>query len=200
MSDFNENSQELIDIVTENKNLDDNAILGLLIGQGVLFNKAKGILNKILVSQGLRMTKAQRDDKAEELLAAFSVTDETTAEEVSDQIDMLMDELDCTKAAARIYVKAMFDEAEIAFPKVATTGGGKRGPKAPGMSGDVRTSANFALENPEEIENDKEAFKDYMDANGGSTTRSGKDKSGNWYSAVVDLRLFGKEWLDKHCN
>ena len=200
MPELNEDTQELIDLVTANKDAEDNVILGLLIGQGVQFNKAKGLLNKILVSQGLRMTKAQRDEKAEELISAFSITEETTGEEVADQIEMLMDELDCTKAAARTYVKAAFEDVEVEYPKVASTGGGKRGPREPGMRGDVLIAANFALLHPEPIENDLEEFKNYMDENGGSTTRSGKDKSKNWYSGVVDLRLFGKRWADAHCD
>ena len=72
MTDTN---QELIDIVIENKYQDDNAICGLLIQSGVPFNKAKGVLNEILISQGLRMTKVQRDDKAEELMVAFKYTE-----------------------------------------------------------------------------------------------------------------------------
>ena len=199
MTVLNETNEELIAIVTELKDAEDNDILGKLIGKGVPFNKAKGVLDKIMVAQGFRMTKAQLDEKAEEILAAFSIDAETTPEEVNDQIDDLVDELNCTVNKARNYVKSLFTEAEIAYPKMPKKASGPRAPREPGYRGDVKISADYALENPEAGEDDQAAFKAYMDENGGSTTSSGKDKSANWYSSVIDLRIFGKQWQDKHC-
>lgn len=199
MTALNETNEDLIAIVTDNKDSDDNTILGLLVGAGVPFGKAKGILGKIMTSQGFRLTAEEMDTKAEELLAAFEVDTDTTAEEVSEQIDNLMDEMGCTLNKARNYVKAVFTGADIAYPKAAKKASGPREPRSPGYRGDVKTSADFALENPEELENDKEAFKAYMDEHGGSTTKNGTDKSARWHSSVVDLRIFGKQWQANHC-
>jgi len=199
MTALNETNEDLIAIVTELKDAEDNDILGKLIGAGVPFNKAKGVLDKIMVAQGFRMTKAQLDEKAEEILSAFGVSEDTTADEVNDQIDNLVDELGCTVMKARNYIKALFTEAEIAYPKMPKKSSGPRAPREPGYRGDVKISADFALENPEAVEDDQEAFKTYMDEHGGSTTSSGKDKAARWYSSVVDLRIFGKQWQAKHC-
>ena len=199
MTTLNETSQELIDIVTEYKDQDDNDILGKIIGIGVPFNKAKGILDKIMVAQGFRMTKVELDSKAEEILSAFSVTAETTSDEVAEQIDNLVEELGCTITKARNYVKAVFTGADIAYPKATYASSGPRAPREPGYRGDVKISADFALENPEALENDQESFKEYMDSHGGSTTKTGSDKSARWYGSVVDLRIFGKQWQAKHC-
>lgn len=195
MSDLNENSQELIDIVTENKDTDDNNLLSLLIQVGVPFNKAKGYLNKIMVSQGLRMTKAQRDEKAEELMASFSITEDTTAEEVNDQIEMLADELKTTTNVARGYVRAGFAEAEVGMPK-ASTSSGPRAPRAPGFNGDVKLAADYAIANPVAGDNDLEGFQEYMKEHNAATTKNGADKSKRWYSTVVDLRIFANAWKD----
>lgn len=196
MSSLNENSQELIDLVTEHKDQDDNDILGELVGAGVPFGKAKGVLDKIMTSQGFRLSKADMDTKAEEILASFTASTETTPEEVSEQIDNLVEELNCTINKARNYVKAVFTGADIAYPKPARKASGPREARAPGFRGDVLTAANFAIANPEAIENDQDAFKDYMNDNGGSTTKNGTDKSARWYGAVVDLRIFAKAWKD----
>ena len=164
---LNKTNEELITIVTELKDSEDNDILGKLIGAGVPFNKAKGVLDKIMVSQGFRLTKVQLDEKAEEILAAFAIDTETTPEEVNYQIDNLVDELSCTVNKARNYVKALFTDAEIAYPKMPKKASGPRAPRDPGYRGDVKISADFALENPEAVEDDKEAFKSYMDDHGG---------------------------------
>jgi len=199
MSDLNETNEELIAIAVENKDKDDNETLGLLIGKGVPFNKAKGLLKKIQEDQGLIFTKADRDSKAEEILSGFSATADTTAEEVQEQVENLMGELNCKIGVARGYVKAMFDEDELTMPKATRTASGPRAAKTPGFRGDVKLAADFALENPEAVENDEEAFKEYMNDHGGSTTKTGGDKSKRWYAGVIDLRIFGKAWQDTHC-
>lgn len=199
MSSLNETSEELITIVTDNKDSDDNTILGLLVGAGVPFGKAKGILGKIMTSQGFRLSAEEMDEKAEELLAAFSVDSDTTSDEVAEQIDNLIDELGCTANKSRNYVKALFTGADVAYPKPAKKASGPREPREPGYRGDVKTSADYALAFPEAGKNDKEDFKAYMDEHGGSLTKNGTDKSSKWYSSVVDLRIFGKAWQAKHC-
>ena len=193
-------TQDVIDCIIENAKLSDEDILGMLIPLKVPFNSAKGVLKKVLEENGLRMSKEQRDTKAKELLADFEPTEETEIDEVNEIIENLVEELGCTAGVARAYVRTLFTAVEIAMPKNSSGGGGKRGPRTPGMKGDAKLSADFAIENPEAVENDLEAFKAYMDANGGSTTRAGKDKSTRWYSAVVDFRIFGKAWQEKHCN
>jgi len=199
MSNLNENSQELIDIVTELKDQSDNDILGALVQAGAPFGKAQGYMNKIMVSQGFRLSTEETATKAEEILGAFAIDTDTTPDEVQEQIDNLVSELGCTIAKARNFVKAVFTGADIAYPKPAKKASGPRAPREPGFRGDVKTAADFALENPEAIENDQEAFKEYMDAHGGSTTKNGSDKSVRWYGAVVDLRIFGQAWQGKHC-
>jgi len=191
--------QEIIDVIVANKDKTDNTILGIIVGEyAVPFNKAKDVLKQVLEEQGLRMTKVQRDEKAAELLQDFMVSEDTSTDEVSEQVEMLVDELDCTVGIARGYVRALFEAEELKMPK-APQGGGKRTPKAPGFRGDVSIAANYALANPEPTENDKDDFKAFMDENGGSTTKTGKDKSTNWYSGVVDLRIFGKQWQEINC-
>jgi len=193
---MSEVTQEVIDLIVANKDKADNDILGIIIGEaGVAFNKAKGVLNSVLESQGLRMTKAQRDEKANELMENFEVSEDTTAEEVSEQIEMLVDELDCTVGIARAYVRSAFDSEELKMPKAAKSSG-PRAPKAPGFRGDVKIAADYAIANPDATEDDKGDFKAFMDANGGSETKAGKDKSIRWHSAVVDLRIFARQWKE----
>lgn len=196
MPELNETNEELIAIAVENKDKDDNETLGLLIGKGVPFNKAKGLLKKIQEEQGLIFTKADRDAKAEEVLSGFSVSADTTAEEVQEQVDNLMDELNCKTGMARGYVKALFDDEELAMPKAVRASAGPRTPKAPGFKGDFKSAADFALANPEPLENDLEEFKAYMEDHGGAFTSTGKDKASRWYGGVVDLRIFGKQWTE----
>jgi len=193
MTDTN---QELIDIVIENKDQDDNAICGLLIQSGVPFNKAKGVLNEILISQGLRMTKVQRDDKAEELMNAFPITEDTTSDEVVAQVETIAEELGCALIVARNYVKAAFTEAELPYPKASAGTGGPRAPRSPGFSGDAATVSSYAIQNPIATENDKQDFQDFMEANGGYLTASGKNKATRWYPTVADLRIFANQWKD----
>jgi len=194
---MSEVTQDIIDLIIANKDKDDNDILGIIIGEGgVAFNKAKGVLNSVLESQGLRMTKAQRDEKAIELMENFVASEDTTPEEVSEQIEMLVDELDCTVGIARGYVRSAFDAEELKMPKAAKATGGPRAPKVPGFRGDVKLAADYAIANPVPTEDDKGDFKAFMDGNGGSTTKSGKDKSSTWYSAVLDLRIFANQWKE----
>lgn len=193
-------SQEIVDIIVENKDKNDNEILGLIVGAGVAFGKAKSTLNRVLEEQGLRMTKAQRDEKAKELLSDFEVTEETTAEEVAEQVEVLVDELEIKPAAARAYIRPMFDEEELPMPKAERASSGPRKAKTPGFSGDVALSAEFALANPEAVEGDKEAFAEFMKGHNRDKTKSGKDKVETWYRSVVDLRIFGKKWQDAHCE
>ena len=191
-------SEEVIQTIVDNKDKNDNDILGLIIGLGVPFNKAKTVLNKILIDKGLRMTKADRDTKAEQLMEDFSATSESTVDEVNDKIEQIMEDLDCTVGVAKAYVRAAFAAEELEMPK-ATRTGGTRGPRTPGFAGDVAIAANFALANPEPTENDLEDFRACMKEQGSDVTASGKDKATRWYGAVVDLRIFGKKWADAHC-
>ncbi len=144
--------------------------------------------------------KAETDEKVEQLLAAFSIDEETTSDEVSEQMDNIVEEVGCTLIKARNYVKTLFTDADIAFPKQAKKTSGPRAARSPGHRGDVKTSADYALDFPDAQENDQEAFKAYMDERGGSTTKNGSDKAARWYGSVVDLRIFGKQWQDKHCD
>ena len=200
MPELNETNQELIDIVVEMKDKDDNLTLGEIIGKGVPFNKAKGLLKKIQEAAGLIFTKEDRDNKAEEILSGFAVSAETTADEVQEQVDNLMDELNIKVGMARGYVKAMFDDEELAMPKAVRATGGPRKPKEPGFKGDFKSAADFALANPEPSETDVEDFTKYMEEHGGAFTSSGKNKATRWFGGVVDLRIFGKQWADKHCD
>lgn len=193
---MSEISQDIVDAIVENKSKDDNDLLSIIIGMGVKFNKAKGVLNTVLEEQGLRMSKADRDAKAEELLENFSVTTETTAEEVAEQVEVLVEELDIKVPAARSYIRAMFTEQDIDMPKAVRASSGPRAPRAPGFAGDMKLAADFAIANPEALADDEEAFKTFMDENGGSTTKGGADKSKRWHGGVVDLRIFAKAWKD----
>ncbi len=196
MSSLNENSQELIDLVTEHKDQDDNDILGELVGAGVPFGKAKGVLDKIMTAQGFRLSKADMDTKAEEILASFTASEDTTPEEVSEQIDNLVEELNCTVNKARNYVKAEFTGADIAYPKVVRAKGGPRTPTAPGFKGDVLLASQFAIANPVAGENDLEDFRAFMVEREADKTRTGTDKVARWYGAVLDLRIFATAWKD----
>ncbi|MCP4176869.1 MAG: hypothetical protein GY756_03810 [bacterium] len=197
---MSETTQDIVDLIVINKDKSDNDILGLMIGQGVQFNKAKGILNSVLEEQGLRLTKVQRDEKAAEILEGFSVSVETTAEDVVDQIEAIVDEIDCTVNIARAYVRALFVAEDLPMPKAARSNV-PRAPKVPGFRGDVKIAADYAIANPDATENDLENFKTFMDDNGGSTTKTGTDKSKKWHSAVEDLRIFAKAWKDAgNCN
>lgn len=196
MTDLTENNEELVAIVVDNQDKEDNDILSLLIGASVPFNKAKGLLKKIQEAKGLIFTKEDRDVKAAELLSGFSVSSETTADEVAEQVENLMGELNCKVGIARGYVKAMFDEDEIPMPKATRATAGPRAPKAPGFRGDVKIAADFAIANPTPSDTDLEDFKAYMDDNGGSETKTGTDKSKRWYAAVLDLRIFAAQWKD----
>ena len=192
-------TEEIVQLIVDNKDKTDDEILGLVIGTGQIpFSKAKSVLQKVLIEKGLRITKEQRDDKAAEMLGGFEVSAETTPDDIATQVQELSAELDCSAKIARGYVKGLFDEADIEMPK-APKGGGTRGPRTAGFGGDVKLAAEFAIENPEPVEDDLAAFKVYMDENGGSTTRAGADKSARWYNGVVDLRIFGKQWAEKHC-
>ena len=194
-----EATEEVKQYIIDNHKLSDEEILGGLIPLSVPFNSAKGVLKAVLEENGLRLSKAQRDSKAADLLSDFEPNDETEVDEVNEMIENLVTELDCTANIARAYVRAIFVENEVSMPK-ASGGGGKKGPRAPGMKGDVKLSADFAIANPEEGEgSDLAAFKAYMDENGGSVTKNGKDKSAKWYSSVADLRIFGKKWQETHC-
>lgn len=189
-------AQEIVDLIVENKDKSDNDILGMIIGQGIPFNKAKNVLNSVLVEQGLRLTKEQRDEKASELMESFEVSSETTADEVSDQIESLVDELGCTANVARAYVRAAFTAEDIDMPKAPRSPAGPRAPREPGFRGDVKIAADYAIKHPEPTENDEADFKAFMDENGGSTTKSGADKSKKWYGGVADLRIFAKAWKE----
>ena len=196
---LNAQSPEIIEIVTTNANKNDNDILGLLVQAGIPFGDSRKILKKVFEEQGLRLTKDQKEEKVKEVMSRFEVTEETTVEEVSEQIELVAAECEISNAMAKKHVKLAFTEADITMPSVPKTGGGTRGPREPGFRGDVKIAADYAMANPEAVENDKEEFKNYMDSVGKSTTKSGKDKAGNWYNAVVELRMFGKEWQEKHC-
>jgi len=187
---MSEVEQSIVDLIVENKDKDDNDILGLIIGQGVQFNKAKGILNSVLIEQGLRMTKAQRDEKAEELMADFTASAETTTDEVSEQVEMISDELSCTTTIARAYVRAAFTAEDLAMPK-ATKAAGPRGPRTAGFNGDAGIVSNFLIENKEAT---KEDFTAFMVEKGLDKTASGKDKVSRWWAVLEDLRVFGSKY------
>lgn len=187
---MSEISQDIVDAIVENKDKSDNDILGIIIGMGTPFNKAKGVLNTVLVDKGLRMTKAQRDEKAAGLLEGFTATADTTADEVSDQVDLLSDELDCTNAVAKAYVRALFTAEEIDMPKVAKVAG-PRGPRTPGFNGVAGTVSNFLVENKECT---KEEFTAFMVEKELDKTRSGTDKVATWWNVLQDLRIFGENY------
>lgn len=190
---MSEISQKLIDIVVDNKDKDDNTILGLMIGSGeVMFNKARGALNTILVEQGLRMTKAQRDEKAAIILEDFGVTDETTAEDVSEQVEVLVDELDIKPAAARAYIRAIFEAEEIEMPKAARKTGGTR-TSTPGFNGDAKLVTDYLIANKECT---REEFNEFMESQGKAKTASGKDKTQRWWNVLVDLKIFAESYCD----
>lgn len=191
MPELNEKSQVLIDIVTANKDYtNENDVLGELIGAGVPFNKAKGLLEKIMVDQGLRMSKAERDDKAEELMASFSITEETTAEDVSDQVDTLVDELNCTVGIARGYVKRAFTEADVPYPKATKATGGQRS-STPGFNGDAKLVSDYLIANKDCT---REQFDAFMTEHGKDKTKNGIDKTGRWWNVLVDLKVFAESY------
>jgi len=191
MSNLNETNQELIDLVVSMKDKDENETLGQLIGKGIPFNKAKGILKKIQESQGLIYTKEARDEKAAELLSGFEVNDEITAEDVQEQVDNLMGELSIKLGMARSYVKAMFDEEELPMPKATRTGGGTRTAKTPGFNGDALLCSDFLIANKDCT---KEEFTAFMVEQGKDKTSTGADKVGRWWGVVVDLKVFAEKY------
>ena len=183
-------SQEVVDFIVENKDESDEDLLGMLIGQGfVSFSKARPTLNYVLVDQGLRMTKEQKEEKVKELMDAFPVSVETTADEVAEQIELIMGELDVSKGVARNYVKSAFVEADIDMPKAKATGI-KRERKA-GFSGDAALTLNYFIENPN---CNYEDFKAYMESKDAAVTAKGADKTKNWYAFIKDIRIFITDW------
>lgn len=186
-------TQDIVDLIIENKDKSDNDILGIIIGAGVPFNKAKGVLNSVLIEQGLRMTKEQRDEKAAELMESFSVSEDTTSDEVAEQVELLADELNCSAGVARAYVRAAFAEEDIEMPKAKRTGGGHRGPRSPGFSGDAKITTDFLIENPDCT---KEEFSAHMEEKGIAKTKNGADKTSRWYSYMQDLKIFANKWCE----
>lgn len=188
MSDID---QSIVELVVENKDKDDNTILGLIIQTGsVPFNKAKGVLAKVLEEQGLRMSKAQRDEKAQELMEDFSVSEETTTDEVTEQIESLMDELDCSVGIARGYVRAAFEAEELTMPKVARKTSGPR-TSTPGFNGDAKLVSDFLISNKDCT---REEFDTFMKDQGKATTKTGADKTGRWWNVLVDLKVFAESY------
>jgi len=186
-------SQEVIDLIVENKNEKDDKILSMLVTSGLVsYSDAKKVFNTVLEEQGLRLSKAQRDEKAEELLETFNPDNETTADEVAEQIELLESELDCSKAIARNYVKAKFDEEDITMPKV-TANAGPRGPRTPGFKGDTAITLDFFLKNPNCTQ---EEFTAHMEEIGKRYTQKGADKSIPWFHFIRDLRIFMKSWKE----
>lgn len=190
MTVLNETSQELIDIVSEFKDSDDNTILGKIVGAGVPFGKAKGVVDKIMVSQGFRMNKVDMDAKAEEILATFEISEETTAEEVQEQIDNLVDELNCKVPKARNYIKALFSGEEIAYPKATRAASATR-TSTPGFNGDAKLVSDFLIENKDCT---REEFDTFMKEQGKDLTASGVDKTGRWFNVLVDLKVFAEKY------
>jgi len=187
---MSEVSQEVIGAIVENKDKSDNDILGIIIGMGVPFNKAKGVLTKVLEEKGLRMSKTQRDEKAAELMENFTASAETTADEVAEQVEMISDELDVSTAIAKAYVRASFVSEDLEMPKVAKASG-PRGPRSPGFNGVAGTVSNFLIENKECT---KEEFTAFMVEKGHDKTKSGADKVGTWWNVLQDLRIFGESF------
>jgi len=188
---MSEISQEVIDVIVENKDKDDNAILSLMIGLGTPFNKAKGILAKILIEKGLRMSKAQRDEKAAELMETFTASEETTSDEVVEQIELISDELDCTAAVARAYVRAAFIAEDLEMPKAPKAASGPRGPRSAGFNGVAGTVSAYLIANKECT---KDEFTAFMVEKGLDKTKSGADKVATWWNVLEDLRVFGTQY------
>ena len=186
-------TQEMIDLVVTHKDKKDDEILGLIIGSGVPFSAAKAVLNTILVEQGLRITKDQRDEMAAEILAGFEVSAATTPDDIAEQIQLVSAECDCSAKIARTYIKALFDEADIEMPKAAT-GGGVRGPREPGFGGDAAITTDFLLENPDCTE---ESFREYMVSIGKDKTVKGADKVSGWWGFIADMKVFLAKWENK---
>lgn len=187
---MSEISQEIVDVIVQNKDKSDNDILGMIIGMGVPFNKAKPTLNSVLESQGLRLSKADRDEKAASLMESFEVSEETTADEVAEKVEELMDELNCTQNIARAYVRAAFNAEDIDMPK-APKSSSPRGPRSPGFNGVAGTVSNYLIENKDCT---KEEFTEFMVEKGLDKTKSGADKVATWWNVLQDLRVFGQKY------
>ena len=179
-------TQKNIDLIVKNKSLKDDEILGLLIQDGVPFSKAKGILNTVLIEQGLRLTKEQKEEKVDEIMSGFEISADTTAEEVADQATSISDEIECSIKVARGHVKRYFDEADVEMPR-ASGGGGKRGPRAPGFGGDAKIASEWLIDNPEGTVDE---FRSHMEDLGKDKTNKGADKVQGWFNFIGDLKIF----------
>jgi len=191
-------TEEIVQLIVENKDKTDDEILGLVIGTGQIpFSKAKGVLQKVLIEKGLRITKEQRDEKAAEMLGGFEVSAETTPDDIATQVQELSAELDCSAKVARNYIKALFDEEELNMPK-APKGGGTRGPRAPGFGGDALIAAQFLIDNKDST---REEYAEYLASIGKDKTNKGADKVGTWWGLIEDLRVFTVQWQEAgHCT
>lgn len=183
-----EYTQEMVDLVLENKDKTDEDILGLLVQSGIGFRKVSGIYNKICIDQGLKMTKEQKDEKVQEVLSGFEVSPDTTPDDIAEQVEAIVTEIDCSAKAARGYVKKLFVDADIEMPK-APTGGGKRGPRTPGFGGDSGICANFLIANPECT---RDEFQAHFEGLGRDKTSKGADKVAGWWAFIEDLKIFAE--------
>jgi len=190
MSDLNETNQDLIDIVVDMKDKDDDLTLSELVGKGVPFKKVRALLKKIQEAQGLIFTKEDRDSKAVELLSGFEVSVETTAEAVQEQVENLMGELNIKIGMARGYVKNMFDDEDLAMPKVVRAAATPR-VSTPGFNGDAALVSNYLVDNKDCTRDEFQAF---MEENGKAVTKTGADKVGRWWNVLVDLKVFAEKY------
>ena len=183
--------------IIDNHKLSDEELLGGLIPLGCPFNSAKKILKDVLESEGLRMSKQQRDEKAADLLSDFTPTEETEVDEVNEMIENLVEELDVSAKIARAYVRAVFTENEVEMPKATRAAGGPRTPREPGFNGDSKLVASFVVSNPNGSEED---FRKMMEAAGADKTSTVKDKAARWFPFSKDLYIFAEAYMAAHCN
>ena len=188
---MSEVAQEIVDIIVANADKDDNTILGEIIGAGVPFNKAKNVMNQVLVEQGLKLTKEQRDEKADEFLSGWNVSEDTTADEVSDMLEDLQEELKCTVGIARSYIKAVFTEADIDMPKATKK---VKREKKPGFAGDAKVTSDWLLDNPNAT---KEEFVAFMEEQGIAKSKGGADKTQRFWNFMVEIKTFATAWCEK---
>lgn len=182
-------AQEIVDIIVENASKDDNTILGEIIGAGIPFNKARGVLNQVLVDQGLKMTKEQRDEKAAEMLEGWEVSEDTTVQEVDDMVEDLAQALKSTAKQVKGYIKAVFTEADLTMPKATKA---KR-TRTPGFHGDAKITSDFLLENPETT---KEEFIAFMKEQGIAESKGGQDKTARFWNFMIEIKTFATAWCE----
>lgn len=188
---MSEIAQEIVDIIVANADKDENTILGEIIGAGVPFTKARATMNAVMVEQGLRLTKEQREEKAAEILDGWEVSEDTTVEDVNEMLEKLSDELKCTSRQAGGYIKQVFSDADLTMPKAAKVAR----KRTPGFHGDAKLVSDFLIENPECTQEDVTTF---MQEQGIDKSKNGADKTKRFWNFVVELKTFADTWCDSN--